>query len=78
MRGIDRFRHRFVSVCVCTLYICVLAVWGVANKGGAGTGALVYFLQFYGTCDSSFACLIYFMAITATQRFVSGLGLLFI
>lgn len=48
------------------------------GMGEGGPLALAYFLQFYGTCDSSFACLIYFMAIAATQRSSSGLGLLFI
>lgn len=59
-----------VRVCLLCTYICVLA--------GAVGGSIGIFLQFYGTCDSSFACLIYFMAIAATQRSSSGLGLLFI
>lgn len=67
-----------VSLCVLSTYVCwQFGQWQMEGLG-TGTGALVYFLQFYGTCDSSFACLIYFMAIAATQRSSSGLGLLFI
>lgn len=67
-----------MCVCVCVLSTYVCWQFGQWQMEGLGAGALVYFLQFYGTCDSSFACLIYFMAIAATQRSSSGLGLLFI